>query len=375
MSKQDYYKLLHVDKNSSVDDIKKSYRKLAMKYHPDRNAGDAEAEKKFKELSEAYEVLSDPQKKAQYDQFGHAAFGQGQGGFGGQGGFQGGFSSDIFGDIFGEFFGGHRGQKSDMSQPGNDVRYDISITLEEAFQGATKTISYHINDKCNTCHGTGSKDGKQFQNCGTCNGAGRIRMQQGFFMIEQACHTCHGAGKIIVNPCPSCRGQGRIYQQKTTEVNIPQGIDEGVRVRVPGQGEAGLRGGASGDLYVYVSVKSHKVFKRTKNDLICTIPIPMADCALGCEIDVPLIEGGAQKVQIPAGTQHNAHIKIRSKGMPMLQRQTRGDLIIECQIETPVNLSEKQKELLQEFQKESQNRNNNPNAQGFFTKVKSWFGG
>ena len=381
MSKRDYYDVLGVTKSSSADEIKKAYRKLAMQHHPDRNPGNAEAEKKFKEASEAYEILGDAQKKQQYDQFGHNAFGQGGAGAGpfGQGfdGF-GGFSSDMFSDIFSDFFGGGgagRQQKPNMSQPGNDVRYDLSISLEEAFAGVAKTISYHIHDKCKSCDGVGAKDKKDVQECVTCRGQGRIRMQQGFFMIEQTCQSCNGAGKTIKNPCASCRGQGRIYQQKTTTVNIPAGIEEGVRVRVPGQGEAGLRGGKSGDLYVYITIQPHKLFKRVKNDLICAIPVPMVDCALSCEIEVPLIEGGVQKAFIPAGTQHGTQIKVRGKGMNIMQRHTRGDLIVECHVEVPVNLSDSQKGFLTDFKDEAKNRNNSPNNQGFFTKMKTWFGG
>jgi len=344
-----------------------------MKCHPDRKPGDKNAEKQFKEAAEAYEILSDPQKKQQYDQFGHAAFAQGGGfnpnDFGG-----GGASSDIFNDIFGDFFGGgRRQQKPDMSQPGGDVRYDVSLTLEEAFKGVSKKVSYRVNGKCAPCKGTGSKDKNAFQNCSTCRGQGRIRMQQGFFMMEQTCHTCQGAGKIIKDPCASCRGQGRFAQQKTTEVKIPAGVEDDVRVRMSDAGESGLRGGPAGDLYVYVNVKPHKVFTRRGSDLLCKIPMPMIDCALGAEIEVPLIEGGSQKATIPVGTQSGSQIKVRGKGMSVLQRQTRGDLVIECQVETPVNLSDKQTSLLKEFKEESKNRNNSPDSKGFFGRLKEWF--
>lgn len=379
----DYYKLLGIAEGASGDEIKKAYRKLAMKYHPDKNPGDKEAEKKFKEITQAYEVLGDPQKRAAYDRFGSAAFEQGAGGGAGAGfgGFGSGFSqssagfSDIFEEMFGDMFGGGRRQsQTNIKQPGNNIQYDVSISLEEAFKGVTKTIRYSLNDKCDKCKGSGGKNGSKPITCSTCKGAGRIRTQQGFFMIERACATCGGAGQMLSDPCTNCHGQGRVYKTKTLDVKIPAGIESGTRVRMTGEGEAGLRGGPPGDLYIYVSVKHHKVFVRKGSDLVLHLPITMIDAVLGSTIEVPLIEGEKQKVDIPAGIQNGANVKVRGKGMSIVRRPTRGDLIVECSIETPVNLSDKQKSLLEEFKKEAQNRNNSPKAQGFFSKFKSLFG-
>ncbi len=375
MSKRDYYETLGVSKGADSEELKKAYRKLAMQYHPDRNQGDKEAEKKFKEINEAYEILKDGDKRAAYDRMGHAAFEQG-GGFG-QGGFGGGadFSdmSDLFGGIFNDFMGGGQQQRRrpEEMNKGSDLRYNMTITLEEAFNGGKQEVSYRANVSCDTCKGSGSKSGKK-TTCGTCGGAGRVRAQQGFFMIERTCPTCSGTGEMIADPCNKCHGQGRVPQQRKINVNIPAGVEDGMRIRVAGEGEAGTRGGKAGDLYIFVSVKTHKLFARENNDLHCIVPMKMTTATLGGSIEVPTIDGGKAKVTIPEGTQSGAQFRLKGKGMPVMKSSRFGDMIVHTKIEIPSRLSKKQRELLEEFEKESTN-NSNPETEGFFSKMKGFF--
>ncbi len=385
MSKKDYYELLGVSKAASADELKKAYRKLAMKYHPDKNPGDKEAEKKFKEINEAYEVLKDPDKKAAYDRYGHAAFEQGMGGGGGfnPGGFgAGGFDftgagfgshfSDIIDEVFGGFGGGSQ-RSGQSSQRGNDIRYNLEITLEEAFRGITKNIRFHVPSACSPCKGSGSEGGSSATTCKTCQGRGKLRFQQGFFTVERTCSACGGAGSTIDKPCKTCSGSGRVRKEKNLEVKIPGGVDEGTRIRLSGEGEAGLRGGPHGDLYVFVHVKSHRFFKRDEHDIHCKVPIPMTKAALGGEVEVPSIDGSAVNIKIPSGTQGGHQFRLKGKGMSILRSQSRGDMYIEAVVETPMNLSKKQKELLEQFEKESKGDSTSPQSAGFFKKVKDFF--
>lgn len=376
MSKEDYYQTLGVTKNASKDEMKKAYRKLAMQYHPDKNPGNKEAEDKFKKISEAYEVLSDDQKKAAYDSYGHSAFSGGQSASGQHGGFGGGDFSDIFSDIFGDFMGGGGGggRTSHHNTAGSDLRYNLEITLEEAFKGVVKTIKFKAMSSCSSCNGTGSVSGKHPDNCTTCHGSGRIRAQQGFFVIEKTCHVCSGTGKIIKDPCGKCSGQGRLNQQKEIEVNIPAGVDEGSKIKVTGAGEAGLRGGLAGDLYIFISLKGHKFFTRNGNNIHCTVPIKMTTAVLGGEVDVPTIDGNIVKLSIPAGSQHEDKLRLREKGIAAIRSRSRGDMIVTLNVELPVKLTSKQKELLQEFDKEC-NDHVNPKTSSFFGKIKDMFRG
>lgn len=369
MSKKDYYQVLGIDKGASADDIKKAYRKLAMKYHPDQNAGDKSAEHKFKEVSEAYEILKDTQKRQMYDQYGHAAFDNSSGHPGG-GGF-GGFS-DIFDDIFSQFSGGgfNRAQP-DIS--GDHIRYDLEISLEEAFKGISKDISITTLVQCSSCSGTGAKKGTSPVNCSTCHGHGAVRMQQGFFAVERTCPDCHGLGQTIKDPCSDCRGTGRKSKKKTLNVDIPAGVEDGVRIRLAGEGEAGIRGGSSGDLYVFLSVKPHDLFVRDGSTLMCHIPISMVMAALGGKIEVPSIDGTKSSVTIPEGSQTGKKFRLKGKGMSVLRSSHRGDLIVQITVETPVKLSKKQKELLQEFSTTCKDSKTNPESTGFFDKVKKFF--
>lgn len=379
MAKQDYYELLGVSKNASDAEIKKAYRTLAMKYHPDRNPGDKEAELKFKEVTEAYEVLKDGQKRAAYDQYGHAAFAQG-GGAGGFGGGFGGFNfdfgggagglGDIFGDIFSEFMGataGGRG-RTQQGQRGADIRYDLEITLEEAYTGLKKEIEIRTAVKCDECNGTGAEKGSKAETCEMCHGTGRIRRQSGFFIEERPCPTCRGTGQVIKNPCKKCRGTGKVSQKKVLEVNIPAGIDNENRMRLAGQGEAGSNGGPNGDLYIFVHVKPHALFKREASDLYCDIPVSMVTAALGGTIEIPCIDGTKEKVTISAGTQSGDEVRLRKKGMSVLQSKGLGDLFVRFKVETPTKLTAKQKELLKQFEAES--KESSPESNGFFEKLK-----
>jgi molecular chaperone DnaJ len=384
MSK-DLYETLGVNKNASADEIKKAYRKLAMEYHPDRNKA-PEAENKLKEVNHAYDVLKDEQKRAAYDRYGHAAFeggmGAGPGGMGAGGfaaadfgaGFGGAFS-DIFEDMFGDFMGQQRGPRGGRTGPsrGSDVQYTYEISLEEAFRGKEATITIPSNEVCDKCKGLGAEPGTGSEACPTCGGSGRMRMQQGFFTIERSCATCQGQGSIIRDPCKKCGGTGRVRKEKTLKVKIPPGVDTGRRIRLAGEGEAGLRGGPSGDLYVLLNVKSHKFFQRDGANLYCRVPIPMTTAALGGEVEVPTIEGNKSKVKVPAGTQSGQQFRLRGKGMSMLRSEARGDMFIEISVETPINLSRKQQDLLKELDKSMGGKaasKHSPASSGFFSKVK-----
>jgi molecular chaperone DnaJ len=373
MAKRDYYEVLGVQRGTSADDMKKAYRKLAMEYHPDRNKDNKEAEAKFKELNEAYDVLKDEQKRAAYDRYGHGAFdgmGRGPGGGGMGGGFDAGSFSDIFEEVFGDFMGGMRGgaRNANGAQRGSDLRYDLTIDLEEAFKGLKSTIKMTMMAACDRCKGHGAEPGTGVENCNTCNGRGTVRTQSGFFTVERSCPTCNGNGKIIKSPCKSCGGQGRVRKERKLDVNIPAGVDDGTRIRLSGEGEAGLKGGPAGDLYVVISVKPHRFFKRDGAHLFCRVPVSMVTATIGGQIEVPIIDGSKVKVNIPAGTQNGTQMRLGGKGMSILRSSGRGDMYLEVAVETPVNLSKRQKELLQEF--DGQGQNNSPESQGFFQKVK-----
>ena len=367
MAKQDYYETLGVTRDADAAELKKSYRKLAMKYHPDRNPNDAEAEAMFKELSEAYGVLSDEQKRGAYDQYGHAAF---EGGGGGAGGGDFDFRSsfaDVFDDLFGDFMGSRGRARTNMR--GGDLRYNLEITLEEAFNGKRAKVRVPTSVSCDDCQGSGAAGGAQPVTCPTCQGAGKVRAQQGFFTIERPCSTCQGAGRVIKDPCRSCRGSGRTQREKTLSVNIPAGVEEGTRIRLSGEGEAGMRGAPSGDLYIFLSIAAHRLFQRDGADIHCRVPITVASAALGGAIEVPTIDGGRARVTIPSGTQSGHQFRLKSKGMKMMRGAGRGDMYIHTVVETPVNLTKKQKELLREFESTG-GAKTNPQSAGFFAKVK-----
>ncbi|KDN10572.1 molecular chaperone DnaJ [Gilliamella sp. Imp1-1] len=376
MAKKDYYETLGVSKSASESEIKKAYKRLAMKYHPDKNQDNkAEAEEKFKEVKEAYEVLTDPQKKAAYDQYGHAAFEQGQGGgAGGFGGF-GGFGGGAFDDIFSDFFGGGRGRGQTASR-GNDLQYNITLTLEEAAAGVSKEIKVPTWVSCDTCHGQGTEKPSDVVTCNTCHGAGVVQMRQGFFAVQQECPTCHGRGKVVKNPCKKCHGEGRVQKTKTLSVTIPAGVDTGNRIRLSGEGEAGLNGAPSGDLYVQVQVKPHAIFERDGTNLHCEIPINIVLASLGGEVEVPTLNGKVS-LTIPAETQTGKMFRLRGKGIKSLRGNAVGDLYCHVVVETPVNLTSKQKELLKELGesfKADKNSKHSPKEKSFFDKVKKFFG-
>jgi molecular chaperone DnaJ len=374
MAKQDYYELLGVARNASADDLKKAYRKLAMQYHPDRNPGDKAAEHKFKEISEAYEVLKDDQKRAAYDRFGHAAFEQGMGRAGGgqgQGGFDFHFASgfaDIFDEMFGEFMGGRRGGGG--AGRGADMRYNMEISLEEAYAGKNATIRVPSSVGCDDCNGTGGAGGSQPVSCPTCHGVGKVRAQQGFFTIERACPTCQGLGRVIKDPCKTCGGTGRTRKEKTLSVSIPPGVEDGTRIRLANEGEAGMRGSPPGDLYIFLTIKPHRLFQREGANIHCRVPIPMTTAALGGSIEVPAIDGTRAKITIPAGTQSGHQFRLKTKGMSVLRSPARGDMFVQAVVETPVNLTKKQQELLREFDKAGAGQETSPESHGFFAKVK-----
>ena len=372
MSKRDYYEVLGVAKNASDEDIKKAYRKLAMKFHPDRNPDDKGAEEKFKEAKLAYEILSDADKRSAYDQFGHAGVDQQAGMGGGFGGGGSGFAdafSDIFGDIFG---GGGGGNRRDRVYRGADLRYNLEIGLEEAARGTETKIRIPTLEECGTCHGSGAKPGSQPTTCTTCGGHGQVRIQQGFFSVQQTCPRCGGTGKMVTDPCPTCHGEGRVKKHKTLSVKIPAGVDSGDRIRLAGEGEAGVNGGPAGDLYVVINLKEHPVFKRDGDDLHCEMPISFASAALGGEVEIPTLDGHA-KVKIPPETQTGKVFRLRGKGIKGVRSAAPGDLLCHMLVETPVNLSERQRELLREFESLAPGRNNNPRAQSFMDKVKAFF--
>ncbi len=372
MSKRDYYEVLGVAKNASEAELKKAYRRLAMKFHPDRNPGDKQAEDSFKEAKEAYEILSDAQKRAAYDQFGHAGVDSSMGG--GGAGFGGGASfSDIFGDVFGDIFGGGRGRGERVFR-GADLRYNLELTLEEAVKGTTAKIRVPTMVHCNECGGSGARKGASATTCPTCGGAGQIRMQQGFFSLQQTCPRCQGNGKIIENPCPACHGHGVVKEHKTLSVKVPAGVDNGDRIRLAGEGEAGENGGPSGDLYVQINVKPHAIFTREDSDLYCEVPISFVTATLGGELDVPTL-GGRVKLKIPEETQSGKMFRLRGKGVRSVRGGSVGDLLCKVVVETPVNLSKRQKDLLQEFQDSMQEggTRHNPRSHSWLDGVKKFF--
>ena len=377
--KPDFYQTLGVAKTATDDELKKAYRKLAMQYHPDKNPGDKAAEQKFKEASEAYDVLKDADKRAAYDRFGHAAFQGGMGG--GAGGAAGGFDfsgsfSDIFEDLFGGAFGGGGGRRSagatSQAQRGADMRYNLQISLEDAFKGKNESIKVTTSVGCETCSGSGAEKGSKPEMCGTCGGVGRVRASQGFFTVERTCHTCQGSGKVIKNPCKGCAGTGKTRKEKTLAVNIPAGVEEGTRIRLAGEGEAGTRGGPSGDLYIFLSVKSHPIFERDGADIHCHVPIKMTTAILGGSIEVPTIDGSRVKVTIPEGTQGGHRFRVKGKGMSVLRSSHRGDMYLHAEIETPTRLSKKQRDLLKEFDKDD--AGTSPQSDKFFSKMKEFWG-
>ena len=369
MAKRDFYEVLGVNRDASEDDIKKSYRRLAMKHHPDRNPDNPKAEDSFKEAKEAYEILSDANKRAAYDQYGHAGVDPSAGG--GGAGMGGGFA-DAFGDIFGDIFGGGRGRSNVYR--GADLRYNLEIGLEEAARGTETKIRIPAMEQCETCDGSGAKPGTKPVKCSTCDGHGQVRMQQGFFSVQQACPKCRGAGKMVESPCPTCRGVGRLKQHKTLSVKIPSGVDEGDRIRLSGEGEAGVNGGPPGDLYVVIHLKAHAVFQREQNDLHCEMPISFTTAALGGDIEIPTLEGYA-KIKIPAETQSGKVFRLRGKGIKGVRSSTHGDLLCHVVVETPVNLTARQRELLNELEaiNNRDSGQHNPRAKSWMDKVKEFF--
>ena len=373
MAKRDYYEVLGVAKSATEAELKSAFRKAAMQWHPDKNPGDKSAEVKFKEINEAYQCLSDGQKRAAYDRYGHAAFEQGGAGRGMGDGF-GSSMADIFEDLFGDMMGrgGGGGRRSGGRERGSDLRYNLEITLEDAFHGKASTIKVPTSATCEACGGSGAKAGAKPKPCGTCNGHGRVRAQQGFFAIERTCPTCQGRGEMIDNPCGSCSGSGRVMRERSLSVNIPPGVEDGTRIRLAGEGEAGLRGGPSGDLYIFLAIKPHPFFQRDGADLYCRVPISMVQAALGSEIAVHTLDSAEAKVKIPEGTQSGKQFKLRGKGMPVLRSRDVGDLYIQAIVETPQSLTRRQRELLAEFETESSSKTH-PESSGFFSKMKDFF--
>jgi len=374
MAKRDFYDVLGVNKSASPEELKSAYRKLAVKYHPDKNPGDKTAEDKFKEASEAYGILSDQEKKQNYDNFGHAAFENGGGRQGGGfGGFGGADFSDIFEDFFGDFGGGGRSRRrSNSDNRGSDLRYDLSITLEEAYQGKKQDIKFSTTEKCSTCKGNGSKPGHSPDRCSYCGGNGKIRSNQGFFTVQQTCPQCNGNGEEITNPCSDCNGQGKKQASKKISVTIPKGVDDGTRIRLAGKGEAGSRGGSTGDLYLFININTHDLFKRSDENLFFEFPISIADAALGTTIEIPTIDGGKAKIKIPDGTQSGKQFRLKGKGMPFMRRGDYGDLYVQVNTEVPISLNKQQKELLEKF-REIENEKSNPSIKKFFQKAKSFW--
>src|SRR5881398_1483712 len=370
-SKRCYYETLEVDRTADESKLKAAFRKLAMKWHPDKNPGDAASEMRFKEINEAYEVLKDGDKRAAYDRFGHAAFEQGMGGGGGPG-FGAGFASS-FSDIFEDLFGmaGQRGRGG--RERGANLRYNMEITLEEAFLGKTAKIEIPVSVTCESCSGIGAKAGTKPKTCSSCGGAGRIRQAQGFFTLERTCPGCQGRGQMIEDACPSCSGQGRVSRERTLSVNIPQGVEDGTRIRLAGEGEAGIRGGPPGDLYILLSLATHEFFQRDGADLHCRVPVSMVAAAIGGEFEVPSIDGSKGRVKVPGGTQSGRRFRLTGKGMPVLRSKQTGDMYVQVVVETPQNLTKRQRELLAEFEHLS-SKDTQPESDGFFTKVKDFFG-
>jgi molecular chaperone DnaJ len=370
MAKRDYYEVLGLSRGASEQDIKSAFRRLAKGCHPDSNPGDKSAEHKFKELNEAHETLRDPQKRAAYDQFGHAAFdGQGRG-------FGPDFASsmsDIFDDLFGEFMGGRRGARQRTARErGADLRYNMEIELSEALAGKTAQIRVPTSVTCEDCTGSGASPGTEPTACPTCGGMGKVRATQGFFTIERTCPACQGRGEIINDPCGACRGSGRVVKERTLSVNIPAGVEDGTRIRLAGEGEAGLRGGPAGDLYIFLSIKPHEFFQRDGADIFCRVPISMITAALGGNIDVPTVDGSQTRVKVPEGTESGKQFRLKGKGMPVLRSKVVGDMYIQVEVETPKNLTRKQRELLEAFERES-NKETSPHSAGFFSKMKEFF--
>ncbi len=373
MSKRDYYEVLGVSSSASEAELKKAYRTKAKELHPDRNSDNPNSESQFKEVNEAYDVLKDQNKKAAYDRYGHAAFeggsaGPGSGGFHGGGDFSSAFS-DVFEDLFGDFRGNQNGRQ--RASRGSDLRYNLNISLEEAFSGIQKKITIPSSVNCNDCNGTGASGGAEPTTCPTCSGMGKVRAQQGFFTVERGCPTCSGMGQIIKNPCQKCKGSGQEEKERSLSVNIPSGVETGTRIRLSGEGEAGVRGGPSGDLYIFTEIAEHKIFERDGKNLYCRIPVSMTTAAIGGEIEAPTIDGGRSRVKIPNGSQSGRQMRLRSKGMPALRGSGNGDLFIELAVETPVNLTSEQKDLLKQF--EALSVDNNPHSKNFFSSVKSFW--
>jgi len=373
MGKRDYYEILGTNKSASAEEIKKAYRKSALKYHPDKNKGNKEAEAKFKEASEAYHILSDKERKTNYDQFGHAAFENS----GGRGGFSNFDFSNSFSDIFEDFFEGfgesqsrRRGRSADFR--GADLRYDLSISLEDSFNGKKQEINFSSSDKCKICNGSGAEPGSKPISCSTCDGQGQVRSSQGFFTIQQTCPQCAGSGEQISSSCRECRGMGKKQTKKKISTTIPKGVDDGTRIRLSGKGEAGIRGGGNGDLYIFMSIKPHSIFKRSEENLFFEFPISLADAALGTTIEVPTIDGGKAKVKIPSGTQNGKQFRLKGKGMPMMRNRNYGDLYIQATTEVPVSLNKEQKNLLEQFKKLEDSKTN-PSMQDFFEKAKKFW--
>ena len=376
MSKEDYYETLGVNKSSSDGEIKQAYRKKAMKYHPDRNKDDKQAEKKFKKINEAYYVLKDKEKKSQYDQFGHQAFEHGGAGFKDVN-FGGGFS-DIFEEMFGDFDddvgsifgGGGRSGRTKTKEYGTDLRYDMEVSLEEIFSGKKIIIHVPTKIKCETCNGNGYEADSKPETCPTCKGHGEVRSSQGFFTIQQTCPDCRGEGQVIKNPCNSCSGTGRVDKKKSLSVEIPAGVEDGTRIRLSGEGEAGYHGGPSGDLYIFIKEKPHSIFKRDVENLYCKVPIPMIDATIGGSIEVPTLDGSIVKVKIPSGTQSGSNFRLSNKGLPRFRQNGNGDLYLKAFVETPVNLSSSQKDLLKKFDSEKNKKTTSPQSEGFFNRLK-----
>ncbi len=378
MAKRDFYEVLGISRGSSADEIKKAYRGKAKELHPDRNQDNPKAEAQFKEANEAYDILKDDTKKAAYDRFGHAAFEGGMGGGPrgpqGSGDFASAFS-DVFEDLFGDFRGGRNGGGGGRSraQRGSDLRYNLRVSLEEAYKGVQKTINVPTALSCGACNGTGAEGGSEPQTCPTCSGMGKVRAQQGFFTVERGCPTCNGAGQIVKNPCKTCHGAGRIEKERSLSVNIPAGVETGTRIRLGGEGEAGVRGGPPGDLYIFIEVREHAIFQREGVNLFCRLPVSMTTAALGGDVEVPTIDGGRSLMKVPAGSQTGKQMRLRGKGMPALRGGGSGDMLIEVAVETPINLTARQKELLHEF--EALSENNNPEGSSFFQKVRGFWDG
>jgi molecular chaperone DnaJ len=379
MAKRDYYEILGVKAGASEQDLKSAFRRTAKDCHPDVAPGDKNAEQRFKELNEAYEVLKDPQKRAAYDRFGHAAF---DGSMGGQRGGPGGFGPDfsnnmanIFDDLFGEFMGGRQGQRSRGGRErGADLRYNLEIALVDAFTGKKAQIRVPTSVQCDTCSGTGAKTGTKAKSCTTCGGMGKVRATQGFFTIERTCPACQGRGEMIDDPCGSCQGAGRVMKERTLSVDIPAGVEDGTRIRLAGEGEAGMRGGPSGDLYIFLLIKPHEFFQRDGADIFCKVPISMTAAALGGQIEVPTVEGVPTRVKIPEGSETGKQFRVKGKGMPVLRSNVSGDMYIQVEVETPKNLTRRQRELLEEFDRES-HKETSPESAGFFSRVKDFFDG